>query len=110
MDLNQDSYIDYREFLSGLLRIYCSTYDQKTKFVFEIYDFNNDGFVTKDDISTILGYMPGVKTSNLPGEGKFTQEGGGMQNFKDRIESMQDVYKILDLCFGDKDKINFKEF
>lgn len=72
MDLNSDSYIDYREFLSGLLRIYCSTYDQKTKFVFEIYDFNNDGFVTKDDISTILGYMPVNKNNNIIGEGKFT--------------------------------------
>ncbi len=110
MDLNSDNYIDYREFLSGLLRIYCSSYDQKTKFVFEIYDFNNDGFVTKDDISTILGYMPVNKSSITPGEGKFTQEGGGIQDFKDRIESMQEMYKILDLCFGTKDKINFKEF
>jgi Ca2+-binding EF-hand superfamily protein len=78
MDLNSDNYIDYREFLSGLLRIYCSTYDQKTKFVFEIYDFNNDGFVTKEDISTILGYMPVNKSNVTPGEGKFTQEGGGI--------------------------------
>jgi Ca2+-binding EF-hand superfamily protein len=27
MDLNGDGYIDYKEFLAGLLRIYCSTYD-----------------------------------------------------------------------------------
>ncbi len=72
MDLNSDNYVDYREFLTGLLRIYCSTYDQKTKFVFEIYDFNNDGYVSKDDISTILGYMPANKFNPAPGEGKFT--------------------------------------
>jgi Ca2+-binding EF-hand superfamily protein len=40
MDLNNDGYVDYREFLTGLLRIYCSTFEQRTKFVFEIYDFD----------------------------------------------------------------------
>ncbi len=40
MDINNDAYVDYREFLTGLLRIYCSTFEQKTKFVFEIYDFD----------------------------------------------------------------------
>ena len=27
MDLNNDQYVDHREFLTGLLRIYCSTFD-----------------------------------------------------------------------------------
>ncbi len=27
MDLNNDGYVDYREFLTGLLRIYCSTFE-----------------------------------------------------------------------------------
>ena len=110
MDLNSDGYVDYREFLTGLLRIYCSTFDQKTKFVFEIYDFDGDGYVSKDDISAILSYMPVTKSIPVQGEGKFTQEGGGAADFQERFETLQEMYKILDICFGDKDKINIKEF
>ena len=58
LDLNNDAYLDYREFLTGLIKIYCSNFDQKTKLVFDIYDFDGDGFISKDDISTVLAYMP----------------------------------------------------
>ena len=110
MDLNNDGYVDYKEFLTGLLRIYCSTFDQKTKLVFEIYDFDGDGLVSKEDITTILSYMPLTRAQYNPGEGKFTQEGGGASDFKERLEILQEMYKTLDMCFGDKVKINFKEF
>lgn len=72
MDLNFDNYIDYKEFLTGLMRIYCSTFDQKMKFVFEIYDFDSDGYISKNDILTILRYVPVATTTYVPGEGKFT--------------------------------------
>jgi Ca2+-binding EF-hand superfamily protein len=72
LDLNNDGYLDYKEFLTGLLRVYCSTFEQKTKFVFEIYDFDNDKKISKEDISTILNYMPVVKTKVVESEGKFT--------------------------------------
>jgi Ca2+-binding EF-hand superfamily protein len=110
MDLNNDGYVDYREFLTGLLRIYCSTFEQRTKFVFEIYDFDGDGLVSKDDISTILSYMPVTKNIPVLGEGKFTQEGGGASDFNERIETLQEMFKILDICFQEKTQINFKEF
>ena len=61
MDINNDGYVDYREFLTGLLRIYCSTFEQKMKFVFEIYDFDQDNLISKTDIQTILSYMPVMK-------------------------------------------------
>lgn len=72
MDINSDGYVDYREFLTGLLRIYCSTFDQKTKFVFDIYDFNNDGEISKEDILAIFNYLPVNKENPVEGEGKFT--------------------------------------
>jgi len=62
MDINNDGYVDYREFLTGLLRIYCSTFEQKMKFVFEIYDFDQDSLISKNDIQSILSYMPVMKT------------------------------------------------
>ena len=89
MDINSDGYIDYREFLTGFLRIYCSTFEQRTKFVFEIYDFDTDGLISKEDIATILSYMPVTKSDPVPeGEGKFTQDGGGARDYHERIETI----------------------
>ena len=63
LDKDSDGYLTTKEFLTGLLRIYCSQFDQRMKFVFEIYDFDNDGLITKTDITTIIASMPVVSTS-----------------------------------------------
>lgn len=72
-DVDHDGYLNSKEFLTGLLRIYCSQFDQKMKFVFDIYDFDNDQQITKTDITTIITCMPVVRTSKrIDREGKFT--------------------------------------
>ena len=104
MDQNSDSYIDYKEFVTGLLKIYCSSFDQKTKFVFDIYDFDGNGLISKDDISALLQYMPIAKNTQIDiCEGKFTQEGGGAKDYKERYESIEQMFKILDICFGSQE-------
>ena len=76
--------------------------------MFEIYDFDNDNFITKSDIMTLINCMPVVKTTQLIGEGKFTQEGGGAQSFEERVTTFQEMYNILDHCFGSYEKINIE--
>lgn len=80
------------------------------KLVFDIYDFDSDGYISKEDISAIFNYMPVTKANAILGEGSFTQDGGGALDFNERVETLQEMYRILDICFGDKVKINFKEF
>jgi Ca2+-binding EF-hand superfamily protein len=58
VDLNQDGYVDHKEFVTGLLRVFCSTFDNRSKFVFDLYDFDCDGYISKEDISAIISYMP----------------------------------------------------
>lgn len=58
LDTDGNNYIDQREFLTGLFRIFCSSFDEKADFIFEIYDFDGDGFITKNDISTIMASLP----------------------------------------------------
>jgi len=81
------------------------------KFVFDIYDFDKDGMITKTDITTIITCMPVVRTSQIVNrEGKFTQEGGGATTFQERVNSLEEMTQVLNLCFGTNDKINFDEF
>jgi len=62
MDTDKNGYLDQREFLTGLFRLYCSSFDEKIEFIFEIYDFDCDGFISKSDISTILASLPVVNS------------------------------------------------
>jgi Ca2+-binding EF-hand superfamily protein len=58
MDSDSNGYLDQREFLTGLFRLYCSNFDEKTELIFEIYDFDGDGFISKSDVFTIFSSLP----------------------------------------------------
>ena len=81
LDKNKNNYLCQEEFLTGMLTFYCSSFNDKIKFIFDIYDFDNDGFINKSDIVTIISSMPVAQSANVRSEGKYTSEGGGAQNF-----------------------------
>jgi len=113
LDDNKDEYIDMKEFIYVLFRIYYSTFDEQVKLVFEIYDFDCDGFITKEDVRIILSYIPILREDdgeNGVREGTFSQSGGGNDEFSTRVKIQEEICELLDLVFKDKDKINRKEF
>lgn len=58
LDLSKTDYIDLREFVHGFFKIYYSTLETKIKFSFDIYDFDRDGYITKEDVRLILSHIP----------------------------------------------------
>ena len=89
LDLNGDSFVDLKEFVHGLFKIYYSNLETKIKLAFDIYDFDRDGYVKKEDIRLVLSHIPIEKivstTGKKTGEGIFTSQGGGKEVFLDRI-------------------------
>ena len=59
--------------------------------MFEIYDFDKDGFITKTDIATFITCMPVVRRSKIQGEGKFTKEGNRLTTFEERVKSLDEM-------------------
>jgi len=41
----------------NFIKLYIGDLDEKIKFTFEMYDFDNDGFVTAEDIRIMMSYM-----------------------------------------------------
>ena len=74
LDSNGDNYIDQKEFIHAMLKIYYSKLESKIKLVFDFYDFDKDNYISKEDIRLILSHVPmevfGKK--EIVGEGKFT--------------------------------------
>ncbi|MEY4390230.1 MAG: hypothetical protein RLZZ167_870 [Pseudomonadota bacterium] len=48
-------------------------------FCFYRYDFDKDGYITKEDVRLILSHIPIVNTATKTciQEGSFTKQGGG---------------------------------
>ena len=63
--------------------LFTESFDNLVKFIFKFYDFDKDGFITKDDIRTVMSYVP-LNTNNKYKKDKMRFEN---EDFKDRIES-----------------------
>lgn len=112
LDANNDEYIDLREFVYILFKIYYSSFDAQVKLVFDIYDFDKDGYITKEDVRIILSYIPILKESKTKAnkEGAFSREGGGDENFETRIRIQEEISELLELAFAGKHKLSLEEF
>jgi hypothetical protein len=64
----QDDYIDQKEFMKAMFRVYYSPLETKFKLVFDMYgccmqfsfryDFDGDGQISKEDIHLMLSHIP----------------------------------------------------
>jgi Ca2+-binding EF-hand superfamily protein len=41
-----------------MFKVYYSKLESKIKLVFDIYDFDSDGFISKEDIRIVLSHIP----------------------------------------------------
>lgn len=89
LDLSKNDYVDLREFVHGFFKVYYSNLETKIKLSFDIYDFDRDGYITKEDVRLILSHIPIVNTiqGSTVSEGSYTREGGGNQVFLDRMQT-----------------------
>ena len=72
LDLNGDGYVDLKEFVHGLFKVYYSTLETKIKLAFDMYnhlhyslaryDFDKDGYIKKEDTRLILSHIPIERT------------------------------------------------
>jgi hypothetical protein len=101
-----------KEFVHGFFKIYFSNLDTKLKFIFDIYDFDKDGYIIKEDVKLILSYIPTTHTvsGQMAQEGMFTQEGGGNQVFADRLQTQEEIHGLLEAVFGGKKRLSFEQF
>jgi len=57
-DTNGNGYLDSNEFVNGMISLFSDTYENNVKFIFDFYDFDKDGKISREDIQTVLSYIP----------------------------------------------------
>lgn len=98
-----------------MFKIYYSNFETQVKLVFDLYDFDRDGFISAQDIKIVLSYVPLIKkkqdeSTRSPREGTYTQDGGGFNDFEDQVKVQEEIDNMLKICMGDKDKLDLQEF
>lgn len=103
-DKENKELLDLNDFISGMLTLFSKSYDELVKFVFQFYDFDNDGKISKEDIRIVLSYVP--LNRNKIQKNKDRQN----EDFEDTIESQDELHKTLDKIFIKDTAIEEKEF
>ena len=93
LDLNKDGFLSPREFIQGLTTIFCEEICTLIEFIFLFYDFDYDGFITREDIHVIMSYIPVINS------------------FHDMIDIEEEIHCTLEQIFVDgKKKLDLYEF
>lgn len=113
LDDNGDEYIDLKEFVYVMFKIYYSKFEDQVKLVFDIYDFDKDGYITKEDVRIILSYIPALRdeqSDDREKEGTFSQGGGGYEEFSTRVKIQEEISELIDLVFKEKENLDLAQF
>lgn len=57
-DKNKNDCLDLSEFIDGMSSLFSESFDKMEKFIFNFYDFDKDGIITKEDVRIVLSYIP----------------------------------------------------
>ena len=104
-DKDKNGFLDPTEFLQGMVTLFSSNFEESVKFIFNFYDFDKDGLITKDDIRVVMSYVPIQTKIRSKSHLKYESE-----DFNDRVEAQDELYSMLAEVFGNKEKLNQDDF
>ena len=111
-DTNSNDSIELIEFVEGMRTLFYEDYEKNSRFIFDFYDFDNDGKISQEDIRVVLSYITLTYMDPHNSEKKIAH--GVNISYKNRLSSQEELCDILNTCFNDSQikgqKINYKQF
>ena len=98
-DTNSSESIELNEFVDRMKTLFYEEYEKNTKFIFDFYDFDNDGKINKEDIRVVLSYIT-LNYSDNNSKIKSIDKTG--ITIKHRQMGQEELNDILNKCFSDK--------
>ena len=110
-DTNSNDSIELNEFVDRMKTLFYEEYEKNTKFIFDFYDFDNDGKINKEDIRVVLSYITLNYTDHNEKVKSIDKTG---ISFHHREMSQEELNEILNKCFNDKQiknhRMEYKDF
>jgi Ca2+-binding EF-hand superfamily protein len=118
-DKDVDGFINMEDWVRGMSIFIRGTMEERQKFCFEVYDFNADGYLTRDEIFTFLKKSVKQSSDEDPDEGikdlvelalkKMDIDGDHRVSFKDFQEAIRQENLLLQgfgQCLPDSKIVN----
>ena len=111
-DTNGNNSIELVEFVEGMRTLFYEDYEKNSRFIFDFYDFDNDGKISLEDMRVVLSYITLTYMDAKNSEKKIVHATN--LSYKNRLTSQEELCDILNKCFSDSNikssTINYKQF
>ena len=94
---HKSEYISNDQLTQILCLLYYGTFKETAKVIFDIYDFNHDELINKEDVISILSFLP-------------LKEDRGRTSYNYQLKSLEELNIILNKTFKKNTFLNFEEF
>lgn len=97
-DRKNSGFVCFANFNKIMTKFYLGTFEETAHVIFDIYDFDNDGIIKKEDVRLLLSFLP-LKDSET------------ICKYRNQLESLEELSEILNTTFGKKkESFTFEEF
>ena len=104
---NQQEGLTEDEFVTGFFKLYMGSFQETTKTIFDLLDFDKDGIIKKEDVKIILSYLP---LNDVNEEKEKTLE-SVKEVLGVQMKSLDEIDDIVSKTFKKfEDKMNFEQF
>lgn len=62
------------EFIEGMSTLFTDSTDKIERFIFNLYDFDKDGLISREDVRVVLSYIPLNVRSKVSSEFRLKYE------------------------------------
>lgn len=104
-DKELNGYISLHNFIEGLTILCLGTITEQSKFLFDVFDVNKNGNIYKDDLITILNYIPQEIFCNCDLKKRLSHESIDKIDYKSYTN-----YCYYENAFSNSEYINYNEF
>ena len=108
-DIKGNDILEFPEFQKNMNILFCDNYERNLRFIFDFYDFDGDGKISKEDIRVVLSYITFSDKDIIENE-KSLNINNNLNNkdkmskiskklYESSVKTQNQLNELLDKCF-----------